>query len=147
MAYQPATPATLKMRYPAFASVPDETIQYWLTDSLRAVDDSWIEGDRAVAEMALAAHNMTIGGVGGGAGGSIPSGVTRFKSGSFDVAFSDTAATIAAEGGYKATRYGIEFQALLRASKAGPRVSGGIADGPCNPGYNGYAGPLPPWVL
>jgi hypothetical protein len=146
MAYTPPTPTDLKLRYSAFALVEDATVQYWLTDAQRAVDTSWIEADYAPALMAYAAHRMTeerVAGLSGGSGG-IPAGVTRFRSGSMDVAFSEAAATQQAEGGLQSTRYGKEYARLLRLSKGGPRViGGGIAPGGC--GFNGFAGPLPPW--
>lgn len=123
MAYTAPTPATLKTRYPAFNAIEDATVQYWLTDSLRTVTDSWIEADRAVAMMALAAHNMAMQGLGAAAAG-VPAGVTSFRSGSFSVQVSDGAAERASAGGYDATRYGQEFRRLRWRSKGGPRLVG-----------------------
>jgi hypothetical protein len=123
MPYTAPTPAELLLRYPAFAAVAEDVRQYWLTDAHRTVDESWIEADYAPALMALAAHNMAL--AGNGAAGGIPAGVTKFKSGAVDVAFSDAAAAAQVRGGYGATRYGIEFQALLRRNKGGPRLIGG----------------------
>ncbi len=133
MAYTAPTPDDLKQRYPAFASVSDVTIQYWLTDSLRSVGETWIEGDRAVAEMALAAHNMSRKGVAGivGSIAQIPVGVSSFKSGSMDVSFNADAVKAQVAGGYASTEYGLEFEELQRRSFAGPRVTGGC-------GYAGY---------
>lgn len=123
MAYEAPTPTTLKARYPAFAAVEDATIDYWLTDSLRFVDSSWIEDDRAPAMMALAAHQMALSGIGTQSGAAaLPAGVTRFRSASMDVSVSESAASAAAKGGYGSTRYGLEFQALQRRSFGGPRV-------------------------
>lgn len=142
MAYTPATPAGLKARYAAFAAVSDDTIQYWLTDSLRSVDASWIEGDRAVAEMALAAHNMEGNGVAGISGAivGIPAGVERFRSGDMDVSFNGDAIKAQVEGGYGASKYGLEFQALLRKSKGGTRITGGCVPYPGYPVGYGYPG-------
>ena len=102
MTYTTPDAATLKLRYPAFAAVPDSTVEYWLTDARRTVTDSWIENDRAVAEMLLAAHNMALQGL-GTAGGVVANlaamGVTDFKSASMSV-------SLDAE--------------ILRASKVGP---------------------------
>ncbi len=146
MPYELPTPTDLKLRYGAFAQVEDATVQYWLTDAQRAVDTTWTEGDYAPALMAHAAHRMAeegVAGISGGSGG-IPAGVTRFRSGSMDVAFSEAAATQQAEGGFASTRYGREYAALLRRNRGGPRViGGGAAIGNC--GFNGFAGPLPPW--
>jgi hypothetical protein len=146
MAYTLPTPTDLKLRYGAFALVEDATVQYWLTDAQRVVDTSWIEGDYAPALMAYAAHRMTEEGVTGLSGGSggIPAGVTRFRSGSMDVAFSEAAATQQAEGGCSRRAMAGNMPAAEALSKAGPRViGGGVAPGGC--GFNGFAGPLPPW--
>jgi len=126
MAYVAPTPADLKLRYAAFDSVPDDKVQYWLTDALRFVDATWIESDRAVAEMAYAAHQMALAGLGSVPPGDIQilPGVTRFKTGTMDVAFSEAAASAAAEGDFSATRYGKEYLALRRRSKGGPRLVG-----------------------
>lgn len=123
MAYTVPTPDQLQARYSAFAAVADETIQYWLTDAERSVDQSWIEADYAPALMALAAHNMAMEGHGAASGASaIPAGVTRFRSGSMDVSISEAAASASTKGGYQASRYGQEFVRLLRRSHGGPRV-------------------------
>ena len=144
MAYTPPTIRMLQVRYPAFACADEAVIQYWLDDAARTVDESWSEGDFAVARMALAAHNMARQGV--ISTSQVPAGVTDFKSGSFSVSLSSEAATIAAKGGFASTIYGQEFAELLRANKGGPRVVGGGAV-PCgNYGFNGYAGPLPPYL-
>lgn len=118
--------AHLIARYPAFADVDVATIRIWLTDAERLVDQSWNEGDYAAALMSLAAHNMALGGLGTEAAvlAGVPSGVTNFKSGSFSLSMTEEAANARAGGGYKATRYGAEFYALLRRNKGGPRVAG-----------------------
>ena len=117
-------PATLKIRYPALAAVPDATIQYWLTDAARIVTDSW-GPDQEPATLALAAHNMSITpGVISSGSSSIPAGVTRFRSGSTDISFSDSAAAQSAEGGYKSSPYGREFAVMLRRNVGTPMLAG-----------------------
>lgn len=117
-------PATLKMRYPAFATVDDARVQYWLTDAARIVTDSW-GPDQEPATLALAAHNMaTTPGVLSSGSSSIPAGVTRFRSGSTDISFSDSAAAQSAEGGYKSSPYGKEFAVMLRRNASGPMLVG-----------------------
>lgn len=122
--YAKPTPTHLVTRYPAFAAVPPQTILYWLTDAERYVDHGWTEGDYAAALMALAAHNMSLAGleVAAVAVGPLPAGVTRIKSGSFELGFTDEAANAKAEGNLDSTRYGAEFKSLLRRNRAGPRV-------------------------
>lgn len=144
--YELPTPAMLKARYPAFAAVDNSIIQYWLTDALRFVDTSWTEGDYAVAIMAMAAHNMARAGYGSasaGIGGA--AGVESFKSGGVSIQFSADAVKAAVAGGYASTPYGQEYADLLARNKGGPRVVGGGRIIGCG-GFNGFAGPLPPWM-
>ena len=149
MAYIDPTAADLKMRKPEFAAVDDAVITYWLTDAHRFVDQSWAEGDYAPGLIAAAAHNMAKAPVAGIAGSDVAgfaaAGVTRFKSGTFDAQFSDEAVKVAVAGGWESTTYGQEYLALLRrnVSTFGVTASG-VA--PCGYGFNGFAGPLPPWV-
>lgn len=123
MAYVQPDSAELKLRYPAFAAVPDETVEYWLTDARLIVTDTWIEADRANAEMALASHNMALGGLGaaGGAVGDLASmGVTSFRSASMSVSFDADAVRRSGDGGYGSTRYGVAFLPYLRRNRGGP---------------------------
>jgi hypothetical protein len=124
MAYDVPTAATLKLRYPAFASVDDAVIEYWITDAQRYVTTAWSDTDYAVALMALAAHNMTLAGLGADAAAvaSIPSGITAMKSGSLALNFTPEAANARLNGTYGATRYGTEYELLLRRNRGGPYV-------------------------
>lgn len=134
--------AHLTARYPAFVDVEPTTIAYWLTDAERYVDDTWMEGDYAAALMALAAHNMAVAGLGTDVTSTagIPQGVTSMKSGTFSLAFSESAANGRISGALSSTRYGAEFAALLRRNKAGPRVMGtGTVD------YSPYPYPTGAW--
>lgn len=124
--YAKPLPPHLRARYPAFATVEAGTIQYWLTDAERYVSDAWSEGDYAVGLMALAAHNMTLAGYGDAAAAAlsvIPVGVSRFKSGTLDVTLTEQATNARLSGELGATRYGIEYLALLRRNRAGPLVA------------------------
>jgi hypothetical protein len=106
--------AAFRIRYPEFATTPDATIQYWLTDAGRYVDESWIEGDYGPAKIAYAAHNIAMGST-----DAIPQGVSRFKSGAVDIGLTDAQASAT---GFAATRYGRDFKALMRRSFAGPTI-------------------------
>lgn len=143
MAYTRPTPADLKLRYSAFAAVADDRVQYWLTDAERGVDESWFAADYAPALMALAAHNMARDGLGAGSTGA-PMGATSIRTGSFSATISEKAVESQIVGGFASTRYGQEYAAMLRRNKGGPRVTapGAVV---CCDGYNGFAGPLPPW--
>lgn len=134
MAYDLPTPAELKARYPAFAAVSDLTLQYWLTDAERYVDETWLEGDYKAALIAAAAHNAVRAGVavaGSDVANMAGAGITDFQSASLRVRVSDEAVKAQLAGGWGTTNYGQEYFALLRKNKAGPRVvSGGTV--PCD---------------
>jgi len=114
----------LKQRYPAFSSVDAGTVHYWLTDAERSVDTSWTETDYAPALMALAAHNMAISGLGTDpvALAGVAPGVTRLQSASMSVSLTEAAANALVTGGFAATRYGQEYDMLLRRNRGGPIV-------------------------
>ena len=142
MAYVEPTAADLRARWPAFAAVDDATIDYWLTDAHRFVDQSWSEQDYGPALIAVAAHNMSRAGVAGIAGGDVASiaasGVTSFKSGTFSAQVSDKVAEKAASDDWDSTRYGAEYLILLRRNKAGARVTA--------PGHVPFWGRGPHWL-
>lgn len=123
--YAKPLPGHLIARYPAFAAVPVSTIRTWLSDAERFVDTSWAEGDYAAALMSLAAHNMALAGIGTGNASlaGVPVGITRMKSGSLELGFTDAAANARMSGTFTATRYGQEYQTLLRRNRGGPLVS------------------------
>lgn len=123
--YAKPAAAHLQARYPAFASVAASTVQYWLTDAERSVDVSWGEGDYAAALMALAAHNMALADLGPDQASlaGVPAGITQMRSGSLSLNFTPEAANARATGSFAATRYGQEYQLLLRRNRGGPLVS------------------------
>lgn len=128
LAAQPVavSPAVLRIRYPEFTGVADAVVQYWLDDALRIVTVAW-GPDATPGQLALAAHNMALSGVAGITktdAEQIPAGVTKFKSASMDVSVSETAANRSLTGGYGATRYGQEFQIMLRRNAGGPFLAG-----------------------
>jgi hypothetical protein len=147
MAYALPTATDLKQRYPAFAAVDDATVDWWLDYVIgKDVDQSWGENMGPEGNMAAAAHRMVKAGIGiAGGGASLPAGVTDFKSGSVSIAFSAEAAKKSASSGWDSTTYGDDYAAALFKEKGGPRVIGGGVV-PCGAGFNGFAGPLPPWV-
>lgn len=136
--YGKPSPATFKAKYPAFAAVPDATVQAYLNDA--PVDDTWLESDYAKAITLWAAHTMTENGIGGDEiGQASAAGLSRLKSGTLDVSFKDGGSSSDA-GGFGGTAYGRQFYALLRANKGGPRVIGGA--GYCQ---SGWAKDVPFW--
>lgn len=119
MAYVIPTADQLQAKFPAFAAVPDATIDLYIADA--QVDESWFEDDYQTAIMLWAAWAMTDFGIGTGGeiSGYVGSGVSRLKSGTLDVSFSDKAS---AASGYATNVYGRAFYDLLRKNKGGPRV-------------------------
>lgn len=104
-----------RTRYPAFAAVPDATVQYWLDEALDAVT-AWDTTAQNKGALAYAAHRMAEQGL----DGSGPAGVTSFKSGTFSASVSEAAAN---RTGLHSTVYGREFITLARANFAGPRTA------------------------
>jgi hypothetical protein len=144
MAYIKPTPETLKMRLAEFADVPDATVQYWLTDAERSVDETWIEVDYPVALILAAADGMARAGIGASAGDSdIPTGVTSLRSGNLSITRTAESASEGYAGDYTGTKYGRQFLALLRANKGGMRVTGaGVAP---YEGFGYLSGLHPSW--
>ena len=127
MPYETPTVAQLVALYPAFATVPPGTVDAHVAEAEQTgVDTSWLEADYQPAVMALAAHNMTLLGIGvaSQAEGYARQGVTSIKSGSFSATFDGDRAKALAAGDFSATPYGQRYETLLRKNKAGPRVVG-----------------------
>ena len=130
MPYTTPNATDLKTYLPAFTDTPDATIDMYIAGA--QVDTSWLEADYQPAVMLWAAWAMTDAGI--GSGGELASarqnGVSRLKSGSLDVSFTDSASNA---GGYDTNAYGRRFMSLYRKNKAGPRViRGGVG---CRSGW------------
>ncbi len=121
MAYVAPTAASIKVLYPEFAAVADATIDAKIAQSLRWVDDSWIEDDRNPAMSAWVAAELQAAGLGTNAkfAAAKAAGVSRVKSGDLEFSFA---------GGTGSSGYGIapsgasspyyaDFLAYLRRSK------------------------------
>lgn len=126
MAYDLPTPAELKTKLPAFASVPDPTVQDAIDEAKASVDTSWIEADYKPAIIYLAAHIMTLNGVlygadqfGAGAGIIAAGLVQKMKVGDVDVTLSTGAGSTggAAASGLASTPYGLRYRDLLRRNQ------------------------------
>lgn len=81
MAWTAPTPAELKARFPAFASVDDAVVQSALNEAGMQVDDSWVsEADFRLGINLMAAHILTLDGLGTGAEAeSAAAGALGFK--------------------------------------------------------------------
>lgn len=149
MPYTEPTATDLKMRYPAFAAVDDATINYWLTDAHRFVDQTWSDIDYGPGLIAAACHEMIGRKIGGTEDGEVAAllamGVSDFQSGGregFRVSFLDDAIKQALSSEYEATIPGQEYLRLLRrnVNSMGVTAPGRI---PCN--VYGYPGQFGCW--
>lgn len=122
----PATPAELQALFPAFAAVDTSAVQAWIDRAARVVTDAWIEADQKHGQMLLAAHYMTLNGLGSGAEASVAAqgmgGFKSMRSGSLSLDRGDAAARVHM-GEYGETQYGRQFWPLLRANAGGPRLA------------------------
>lgn len=119
MPYLAPTPTDLKMRFPAFAGVPDPVIQGALDEAGGRVDLSWREVDYQPAMLLYAAHVMTLDGLGTGAEAEAAKagmgGFKSFRSGQLSLdRGSAGSGSSAGAGGLASTSYGARFLALLR---------------------------------
>lgn len=120
--------AKFRLRYPEFAAISDARVEYWLDDATSVVTADW-GVDEEPATLVYAAHRVARSATTGMS--AIPAGVTRFRSGSMDVAFTESAANALSSGGYESTPYGQEFAVYLRRNRGGPRLIGcGYGDRP-----------------
>lgn len=129
MAYTLPTVSTLKTMYPAFADVPDATVQLYIDQAARTVDTSWTETNYADGIMLLACHNMVMAGLGKGAEAQANAeglaGYSMVKSGQLTLQKSATSRSDA-EGvpsPWNSTGYGIQFYWLARHDRPGGVVA------------------------
>lgn len=118
MAWVAPTVPQFKIRFPAFASVADATVQAVLDEAVGQVGETWIEASRTPAVLQLTAHLLASQGLGLGAGGSgaaIVGTIKRRKVGDVETEFAGTG-TIGsgALGMYGSTAYGREYLRLMR---------------------------------
>ena len=60
MSYVQPTAETFKIRFPEFGSVGDALIDLVIDEAVSVVGDTWLEKDRARAQMLLVAHNLSM---------------------------------------------------------------------------------------
>lgn len=126
MAYENPSADELQAAFPRFAAVADETVEFWLEQARRLVDQSWTEGDYAMGQMLLACHYMTLEGLGSGSEAEINAqglgDFTSVRSGSFAFTRKGGSDSIAA-GAIGSTSYGTRWLAMAKVNKGGPRVT------------------------
>lgn len=127
MAYVAPTPTTFKARYPEFTPVSDALVGLVLNEAIAQVGETWLERDRARAQMLLTAHNLTLEGepartVSGSASAGTGS-VKRVRVGDVETEFASPGASSGVSMGiYGSTTYGQQYLALLRMNFGGPVV-------------------------
>lgn len=121
MSYTAATPANLKAKFTVFSAVADADLQSALDDAALMVDDTWAsEDDFQLGQMLLAAHYLTLNGL-GTSNESQFAGFKRLKIGSLELERATTSDQEAA-GNLGSTMFGQRFKALLRQNRPGPLV-------------------------
>lgn len=137
MAYVAPTPADLKARFPKFAAVDDAVIQTALDEAARQVDETWLEGDFAMARMLYACHVMTMDGLGAGAEAKgFANGTNDFKvikSGALTLERGSSSSSSGGGGNpaydlLMSTSFGRRFAGLLQQNQGGAIVLTGVPD-------------------
>ncbi|WP_022697922.1 DUF4054 domain-containing protein [Euryhalocaulis caribicus] len=118
MAYVQPDAAAFQVRFPSFASVDGAVITAALSRARRTVDDSWLEDDRAEAEMLHAAHDLTLEGIGATREAQL-AGFKRLKLGSLEL---ERQAGDGSTSAFASTTYGQKFLALMRRSVPAVKV-------------------------
>lgn len=109
-----ATVADFRALLPQFAAVDDATIQAWLDAAAATVDSTW--GSQAdYAQIMLAAHMMSLAGIGPEKVASAK--VTSVRSGSLSF-------TLKNESEFERTSFGALFYPIFRSIHGGVRVTG-----------------------
>lgn len=127
MAYTQPTAATFKARYPEFMPVSDALVGLVLQEAFDEVGDTWLERDRARAQMLLTAHRLTLEGepdrTSTGASIAATGVIKRDKVGDVETEWAGVSGSGSgsSSSGYGSTTYGQEFAALM--SKNFPAVA------------------------
>ena len=121
MPYVQPTAETFKARFTEYAPVSNALVNLILAEAFDAVGETWLERDRAKAQMYLAAHLLAMEGepgrstTGQGTGSTGP--VKRFKVGDVETEFAGAGGSSGASSGasgYLQTQYGRMYLELLR---------------------------------
>lgn len=125
MPYVSPTASDLKTRFPAFNGVDNGIVTSALGEAARMVDQTWTEGDFALAQMLYACHVMTLDGQGAtaeaGVLADLPPGMKRVKAGGSEM---ERFGSVSSGGdsdasGLLATSFGQRFARLLRLNMGG----------------------------
>ncbi|WP_439538687.1 DUF4054 domain-containing protein [Sphingomonas sp.] len=150
MTYTRATIEAFAAGFPAFAAITEDQYDFWATraEAVTVSRESCLGDNMAYVTMLLTAHYLERGGIGTGAAAQAYAngmdGYTEVKSGSLSLKRAENASP--SGGVWTSTRYGAEAWPYLKACAGGPLVTDTGAL-PQSYGYNGWAGPLPPYAL
>ena len=128
MAYVPPTVDTFRARYPEFSGVSGDLLALVLAEAIEEVGDTWIERDRAKAQMLLAAHKLAMEGEPArsttGKTNATTGAIKRRKVGDVETEY---AGVTSGAGGssshpFAGSTYGQAYWELLRRNFPGPLV-------------------------
>lgn len=127
MPYVVPTVSDFKARFPEFGIVDDNLIGLVLAESIGEIGDSWLEKDRASAQIYLTAHQLAMEGepqrsssaAGGGAfTGPLTGQIVEMKDRDVSVRFSDNSTSdsgkVTLSEKYQSTAYGQKYWLLLK---------------------------------
>lgn len=121
MPYVQPTAETFKARFPEYAPVSNALVNLILAEAFDAVGSTWLERDRAKAQMYLAAHMLAMEGEPGrsntGNGVGITGPVKRRRVGDVETEFAGAGGAsggTSSGSGYLQTTYGRAYLDLLR---------------------------------
>jgi hypothetical protein len=136
MTYTLPTADQLQAAFPAFADVPDATVDFWIERAARMVDTTWMEDDYQFAIMLLACHYMVGIGLGTGAQAQANlngmSAYQTIRSGLLTLSRGSTSLSDTAPSPWGDTPYGVAWYWLAKRNKpavavaVGPTVAGDI---------------------
>ena len=107
--------ATFRAALPQFAAVDDATLQIYLDMAARSADLTVFGNSEDDAHIFLAAHLMSLAGIGPGQAAGALAGFTNIRAGSLSLSRSERAAA----GEYAASQFGILYWRLRQRFAAG----------------------------
>ncbi|MDF0543338.1 DUF4054 domain-containing protein [Sphingobium sp. H39-3-25] len=126
MAYTRITLSQFTDLFPAFLALTQGQYDAWAPKAEARVGTGYGDAQQDATELLLA-HLLSINGIGQSSqlAGIAAAGVTDFKSGGFSASISADAVKARVAGGYGASPYGQQFEAIQRRIFSGPRLIGG----------------------
>ncbi len=121
MSYTVPAPADLAARFPAFAAVPPAALAGAIAEAGARVDTSWLPDDYPIALMLLAAHILTLDGLGTGAEAAAAAagtlGYASVRSGGLSLDRARPPRGAAEPSILAETTYGRRYLALLKVNR------------------------------